>query len=306
MDGIPGHDGGLQQVKDGILAGTYIYPTHGEEIIQLALDILDKKPFKKNSFIKSFVVTPQNVDDIIMSSDQLLKQNDYLVTIQKKLDNYLGLYHLQRNILYIAVVAIFLLLIALIIIWKAVKAIKRSNRKYREMSEKMKQLNDEQMETARGLLSFYTGRGICFAYFQRFPVELVSGLGIQDKVFCEAVANPANTVKLFYRYKHENHPFTEETMRDVFEGIRVREFVLFEGEELECYTVETGQDGKSSVSPHRYLKAGMVPENLKDSRYGRITAMSQLLTAGDKTGFSEALKEYRQLDSLTKEIFTLM
>ena len=168
------------------------------------------------------------------------------------------------------------------------------------------QLNDEQLETARGLLSFYTGRGICFAYFQRFPVELVSGLGIQDKVFCEAVANPANTVKLFYRYKHENHPFTEETMRDVFEGIRVREFVLFEGEELECYTVETGQDGKSSVSPHRYLKAGMVPENLKDSRYGRITAMSQLLTSGDKTGFSEALKEYRQLDSLTKEIFTLM
>ena len=153
---------------------------------------------------------------------------------------------------------------------------------------------------------FGTGRGICFAYFQRFPVELVSGLGIQDKVFCEAVANPANTVKLFYRYKHENHPFTEETMRDVFEGIRVREFVLFEGEELECYTVETGQDGKSSVSPHRYLKAGMVPENLKDSRYGRITAMSQLLTDGDKAGFSEALKEYRQLDSLTKEIFTLM
>ena len=50
----------------------------------------------------------------------------------------------------------------------------------------------------------------------------------------------------------------------------------------------------------------MVPENLKDSRYGRITAMSQLLTSGDKTGFSEALKEYRQLDSLTKEIFTLM
>ena len=164
VDGIPGHDGGLQQVKDGILAGTYIYPTHGEEIIQLALDILDKKPFKKNSFIKSFVVTPQNVDDIIMSSDQLLKQNDYLVTIQKKLDNYLGLYHLQRNILYIAVVAIFLLLIALIIIWKAVKAIKRSNRKYREMSEKMKQLNDEQTK-------FYTNA----SHQLKTPLTLITG-----------------------------------------------------------------------------------------------------------------------------------
>ncbi|MBR1900705.1 MAG: hypothetical protein IJ820_06545, partial [Lachnospiraceae bacterium] len=168
------------------------------------------------------------------------------------------------------------------------------------------QLSDEQTATARGLLSFYAGRGIRFAFFQRFPQELVTGLGIEDKVFCEAVADPASTVKLFYRYKHENHPFTEETMRDVFEGIRVREFVLFEGEELECYTVETGQDGKTSVSPHRYLKAGAVPENLKDSRYGRITAMTKLLADEDRDGFFEALKEYRQLDSLTKEIFTLM
>ena len=168
------------------------------------------------------------------------------------------------------------------------------------------QLSDEQTKTARGLLSFYAGRGIRFAFFQRFPQELVTGLGIEDKVFCEAVANPANTVKLFYRYKHENHPFTEETMRDVFEGIRVREFVLFEGEELECYTVETGQDGKTAVSPHRYLKAGAVPENLRDSRYGRITAMARLLADEDRDGFFEALKEYRQLDSLTKEIFTLM
>lgn len=137
----------------------------------MALDILDKKPFKKNSFIKSFVVTPQNVDDIIMSSDQLLKQNDYLVTIQKKLDNYLGLYHLQRNILYIAVVAIFLLLIALIIIWKAVKAIKRSNRKYREMSEKMKQLNDEQTK-------FYTNA----SHQLKTPLTLITG---QLKVLAE-------------------------------------------------------------------------------------------------------------------------
>ena len=168
------------------------------------------------------------------------------------------------------------------------------------------QLSEEQSQTAGGLLSFYAGRGIRFAYFQRFPQELTAGLGIEDKVFCEAVADPASSVKLFYRYKHENHPFTEEVMRDVFEGIRVREFVLFEGEELECYTVETRTDGENVVSPHRYLKAGVVPENLKDSRYGRITGMSRLLQEGDRDGFAEALKEYRQLDSLTKEIFTLM
>lgn len=167
-------------------------------------------------------------------------------------------------------------------------------------------LSEEQKETARRLLEYYAGRGIRFAFFLRFGQEMISGLGIEDKVFCEAVADPRSTIRLFYRDKHENHPFTEETMRDVFEGIRVREFVLFEDEELECYTVEIRPGGDTVVSPHRYLKAGAVPETLRDSRYGRITAMSELLSQGDSAGFSEALKEYRQLDTLTKEIFTLM
>ena len=168
------------------------------------------------------------------------------------------------------------------------------------------QLDGDQKRAAGELLSYYCSRGIRFAYFQRFPQELISGLGIDDKVFCEAVADPRSSVRLLYRFKHENNPFVEETMRDVFEGIRVREFVLFEGEELECYTVEQKADGKTVTSPHRYLKAGAVPDALEDSRYGRIMKMAKLLSDGDQAGFEEALKEYRQLDSLTREIFTLL
>ena len=164
VDGIPGKDGGLQQVKDGILAGTYIYPTHGEEVVRLALDILEGKQVEKNINIESFVVTPQNVNDVILSTNQLMKQNDYLVTIQNKLENYLGLYNLQRNVIIIAAIAIFLLLLALIFIWKAVKAIKRSNGKYREMNEKMKQLNEEQT-------LFYTNA----SHQLKTPLTLVTG-----------------------------------------------------------------------------------------------------------------------------------
>ena len=42
------------------------------------------------------------------------------------------------------------------------------------------------------------------------------------------------------------------------------------------------------------------------SRYGRITRMAKKLEDGDEEAFREELKEYRQLDSLTKEIFTLL
>jgi hypothetical protein len=82
--------------------------------------------------------------------------------------------------------------------------------------------------------------------------------------------------------------------------------VLFEGEQLECYTEETKENGEKTVSSHRFLKAGPVPDELKTSRYGMLTSMSKHLSEGDEEAFQEELKEYRQLDSLTKELFTLM
>ncbi len=171
---------------------------------------------------------------------------------------------------------------------------------------KLPEYTDQQKKAAVSLLKKYSERGIRFAFFKRFPPEMRIPLGCEDRVFCEAVANPKSTVKLFYRTRHENEPFMETTMKDVFEGIRVREFVLFEGEQLECYTEETREDGEKIVSAHRFIKAGQVPEELKESRYGRLTRMSDYLAKGDETHFNEELKEYRQLDSLTKEIFTLM
>ena len=47
IDGLPGENGGIQQVRDSLLEASYIYPTHGDQLLQLALDILEGKPYKK-------------------------------------------------------------------------------------------------------------------------------------------------------------------------------------------------------------------------------------------------------------------
>ena len=164
----------------------------------------------------------------------------------------------------------------------------------------------EQKEAAEALLEKYSARGMRFAFFQRFPFEMRRNLGCDDRVFCEAVADTRSTVKLFYRIRYENEPYIEAAMKDVFEGIRVREFVLFEGEQLECYTEETRADGNRIVRAHRVLKAGAVPEELEQSRYGRLNRMARMLEEGNDEAFRQELKEYRQLDVITKELFTLL
>lgn len=155
IDGLPGE--GLDAVQNGQLAASYIYPTHGEEVIALALRILEGKPFERTNNQKSIVVTPQNVADIALSCSSLMKQNRYLATIQSKLETYLGFYHLQRTLLAVAFLVILLLAVAVFTTWRAVKATRRANRRMRE-------LNDEQTR-------FFTNA----SHQLRTPLTLIAG-----------------------------------------------------------------------------------------------------------------------------------
>lgn len=148
IDGLPGE--GLDAVQNGLLAASYIYPTHGEEVIALALRILEGKPFERMNNLKSIVVTPQNVADIALSSNSLQKQNNYLATIQTKLETYLGFYHIQRALLIVSLLVILLLAVAVFTTWRA--------------NRRMRELNDEQTR-------FFTNA----SHQLRTPLTLIAG-----------------------------------------------------------------------------------------------------------------------------------
>ena len=155
IDGLPGE--GIDAVQNGQLAASYIYPTHGEEVIALALRILEGKPYERTNNMKSFVVTPQNVADVALSSNSLMKQNQHLATIQSKLETYLGFFHIQRALLVVSMLIIVLLVVAVFTTWRAVRATRRANRRMRE-------LNDEQTR-------FFTNA----SHQLRTPLTLIAG-----------------------------------------------------------------------------------------------------------------------------------
>lgn len=155
VDALPGE--GIDAVQQGKLAASYIYPTHGEEIIALALRILEHKPYKRTNIIKSMVVTPQNVNEIAINANAMMRQNEYLITIQNKLEDYFGLYHVQRTLLFVSLVVALILLIAVLLVWRAIVITRRANRQ-------MKELGDEQNR-------FYTNA----SHQLRTPLTLIIG-----------------------------------------------------------------------------------------------------------------------------------
>ncbi len=133
IDGLP--DEGLDYVISGHQKATFVYPTHGEKIVRLALDILTGKPYQRDNVLSGMLVTPENVELITMNSLELMNQQADLVTIHGKLENYFGLYKTQRSMLWASLLTIIMLAVGILMTSRAYIQIKRATRQRQSMNE---------------------------------------------------------------------------------------------------------------------------------------------------------------------------
>ena len=117
IDGLPGEDGGIQLVRDSILDASYIYPTHGDQLIDLAVNILDGKPYEKETRLMSALVTRDNARVLLMQNEEMMRQSGYLDQLHAKADGYLHELDTQRVVSWMAVGVIVLLLITLALLY---------------------------------------------------------------------------------------------------------------------------------------------------------------------------------------------
>ena len=78
IDGLPGPAGGIQLVRDSLLDASYIYPTHGDQIIDLAVNILEGNHYEKETMLMSALVTRDNAKVLLMESEEIMRQSDQL------------------------------------------------------------------------------------------------------------------------------------------------------------------------------------------------------------------------------------
>jgi ABC-type sugar transport system substrate-binding protein/AraC-like DNA-binding protein len=117
IDGLPGENGGIRQVRDSLLAASYIYPTRGDLLLQLALDILEGKPYPKETLLTSALVTRDNANVLLLESDEVARQAQNLDKLQMQASGYLKQLATQRTITLMALILIGLLLLTMVLFY---------------------------------------------------------------------------------------------------------------------------------------------------------------------------------------------
>ena len=157
IDGLPGEGNGIDCVRDSLLEASYIYPTHGDEVLQLAMNILEGKPYQKDNPLMASLVTRDNANVLLLQNEEMVRQGNNLNQLHERSDAYLKQLGNQRIVLILAAAFIFLLLVLMVIT-------------YRYHLQKAR-IQEERTQMEREQLDFYTQ----VSHELRTPLTLIEG-----------------------------------------------------------------------------------------------------------------------------------
>lgn len=154
------------------------------------------------------------------------------------------------------------------------------------------------------LLREFGAKGMKFAFWKRFDEALLASYQMEGKVFAEYVGNPEHEVVIYYRMRGSQDAYVKEIVKNYFCGVFVKEFTLFDGEELECYLEEKNGD-QIERTDLRFLK----PDPCKSedtTKFGLMNRISAAAFRGDEKTVWELIQNWKMTEYLTEEVFSLI
>lgn len=169
---------GIQAVVDSVIDATFLYPTEGERIVNLALAILKGDPYQKNIVLPvSSAVDRSNADILLFQNEIINEETSKMKQLKSDIDRYWREHSSQTKLFY-ASIAIIILLLALIFLglrtfWqhqRIQKILREKNKMLANERDIQKSLNKKLEEATHSKLLFFTN----VSHDLRTPLTLIS------------------------------------------------------------------------------------------------------------------------------------
>ncbi|MDE6903407.1 MAG: hypothetical protein K2P76_00400 [Lachnospiraceae bacterium] len=164
---------------------------------------------------------------------------------------------------------------------------------------------EEEEEMMEAILQKYVYQGISFAFFGNLKGKMKQKYQLFDKYFLEYRSSPGKKVQMRYKSRENQDVYVTEEMTEMYEGIYVKEFILFFGESIQYYISEK-QDGEMVVTESGTISGEKTDNFMEEGRYGRLNELFYLREQGSTKGLAQKMQRYRNLLERTEETFTIL
>ena len=176
VDALTGEGFGVDMVARGVLDATFIYPTGGDKIVDVAMAILKGKPYDKETLLSTALVDKANARVMQMQTAHINTLDNKIEALNRQIDTHLMRYDNQRMFLYACVLILALFIVLLLFVVRAFWNKKLMNTELEGQKRELERQRDQVVELSRRLeestrakLSFFTNISHDF----RTPLTLI-------------------------------------------------------------------------------------------------------------------------------------
>ena len=144
-----------------------------------------------------------------------------------------------------------------------------------------------------------------FPYYKQLAKAIRIPEDILDKAIIQYVGQRDSKVELQIRILPQEERFHRDELRRVYQGIFVRQKVLFEGEIME-YEIYEQRDDERVLVKEGSVACDVRDSKDKNSRFSLLNQMSLCLNVKEEQGLREAMEEYVQKNAAVEGLFQLL
>ncbi|MEY4649824.1 MAG: hypothetical protein RL191_992, partial [Pseudomonadota bacterium] len=178
VDGLSVEGMGMDMVASNQFKATVLYPTGGQEAMRTAINILEKKPFKKENTLESTLIDSTNVKILQQQARKVIEQQNEIDSRQLKINQQILISKNQTNIILAISITLAIALILSSVLYYLFKENKKISRKLMAQKDeissqknKLEKLVTQLKEATDAKFNFFTN----ISHELRTPLTLIIG-----------------------------------------------------------------------------------------------------------------------------------
>jgi signal transduction histidine kinase/DNA-binding response OmpR family regulator len=176
VDGLPCKSCGMEFVRNKLITATMLYPTGGQEAIQVAMQILNRQGFKRENVIQTTVIDSTNVRFMQLQADKMTSQQASIERQRTLLNELKTLTNHQRTFLYVLISSLLLALTSGGVLFyffrqnrKINEKLEAQNHEIRKQKEELEEMSAKAQVANEAKVNFFTN----ISHEFRTPLTLI-------------------------------------------------------------------------------------------------------------------------------------
>lgn len=163
VDALPGPGNGLEQIIQGHMYASMLYPTGGTEAIRTALAIINNQQYRRENILATAVIDRTNAELLALQSQKIQQQQVDIDKRQEFITEQNRIYQNQKSVLNVLVVSLVLAVvfggISIIVIksnWEKNKHLEIQNGEILSQQKQIVEMNSQIQQAAEIKNNFFT------------------------------------------------------------------------------------------------------------------------------------------------------